>query len=177
MARQGSLGCACGDVKEKVAYNVKDFDKEVQEAGESSDKEKTYELPDGSIITVGSERLRCPEVLFQPSLVGKETSGIHDTIFQSIMKCEVDTPLRVSKLGLARTSSQSVDGLANMEAVVDFAKRCMHLKDAECYLQKMPTGHLCIDFAEPLRQSNPTVSASALAQLRQGKPAITAPGA
>jgi len=54
------------------------------------DKEKTYELPDGNIITVGSERFRCPEVLFQPSFVGKEASGIHDTTFQSIMKCDVD---------------------------------------------------------------------------------------
>merc|ERR1712007_28753 len=63
---------------------------EMKEAGESSDKEKTYELPDGNIITVGSERFRCPEVLFQPSFIGKEASGIHDTAFQSIMKCDVD---------------------------------------------------------------------------------------
>ncbi len=32
----------------------------------------------------------CPEVLFQPSFIGKEASGIHDTTFQSIMKCDVD---------------------------------------------------------------------------------------
>merc|ERR1712187_1032834 len=50
----------------------------------------TYELPDGNIITVGSERFRCPEVLFQPSFIGKEASSIHDTTFQSIMKCDVD---------------------------------------------------------------------------------------
>ena len=30
------------------------------------------------------------EVLFQPSFIGKESSGIHDTTFQSIMKCDVD---------------------------------------------------------------------------------------
>jgi len=29
-------------------------------------------------------------VLFQPKFVGKEASGIHDTTFQSIMKCDVD---------------------------------------------------------------------------------------
>ena len=45
---------------------------------------------DGNIITVGSERFRCPEVLFNPSFIGKEASGIHDTTFQSIMKCDVD---------------------------------------------------------------------------------------
>ncbi|CAE7363477.1 ACT1 [Symbiodinium sp. CCMP2592] len=75
---------------EKLCYIALDFDSEMKAASESSDKEKTYELPDGNIITVGSERFRCPEVLFQPSFVGKEASGIHDTTFQSIMKCDVD---------------------------------------------------------------------------------------
>merc|ERR1739846_257762 len=77
-------------VKEKLCYIALDFDTEMKAATESSDKEKTYELPDGNIITVGSERFRCPEVLFQPSMIGKEASGIHDTSFQSIMKCDVD---------------------------------------------------------------------------------------
>merc|ERR1719157_143481 len=84
------LDLAGRDVKEKLSYIALDFDTEMKEATESSDKEKTYELPDGNIITVGSERFRCAEVLFQPSFIGKEASGIHDTTFQSIMKCDVD---------------------------------------------------------------------------------------
>merc|ERR1711920_155448 len=59
-------------------------------AAEGSDREKTYELPDGNVIAVGSERFRCPEVLFQPSLVGKEASGIHEATFRSIMQCDID---------------------------------------------------------------------------------------
>jgi len=47
-------------------------------------------MGDGNVITVGNERFRCPEVLFQPSFIGKEASGLHDTTFQSIMKCDVD---------------------------------------------------------------------------------------
>jgi len=78
------------DVKEKLCYIALDFDTELKVATESSDNEKTYELPDGSMITLGTERFRCPEVLFQPSLIGKEASGIHETTFQSIMKCDVD---------------------------------------------------------------------------------------
>ena len=78
------------DVKEKLSYIALDYDTEMKAAAESSAQEKTYELPDGNIITVGSERFRCPEVLFQPTFIGKEGSGIHDTTFQSIMKCDVD---------------------------------------------------------------------------------------
>jgi len=55
------------DVKEKLCYIALDFDTEMKAATRSSD---TYELPDGNIITVGSERFRCPEVLFQPSIIG-----------------------------------------------------------------------------------------------------------
>ncbi|DAZ99140.1 TPA: hypothetical protein N0F65_010224 [Lagenidium giganteum] len=50
----------------------------------------SYELPDGNVIVIGNERFRTPEVLFQPSLIGKEASGIHDCTFQTIMKCDVD---------------------------------------------------------------------------------------
>merc|ERR1712222_59077 len=78
------------DVKEKLCYIALDFDTEMKSASESSDKEKTYELPDGNIISVGSERFRCPEVLFQPSLVGKEASGIHEATFRSMTQCDID---------------------------------------------------------------------------------------
>jgi len=61
-------------------------------------------LPDGQQITgrvflfkwkiyffwVAAERFRCPEVLFQPSFIGKEQSGIHSLTYDSIQKCDID---------------------------------------------------------------------------------------
>merc|ERR1712130_979889 len=54
------------------------------------DMEKSYELSDGQVITIGNERFRCPKALFQPSFLGMEACGIHETTYNSIMKCDVD---------------------------------------------------------------------------------------
>jgi len=77
------------DIKEQLTYVALDFDEEMQVSKEGR-VEKTYELPDGNVISVGNEIFRCPEVLFQPSLIGKETQGIHLQIFDSITSCDID---------------------------------------------------------------------------------------
>ena len=60
-------------------------------AAGDSDKEKSWELPDGNINTADAERFRCPQLPFQPSFIGKDTCGVHDTFLQRALRSASST--------------------------------------------------------------------------------------
>lgn len=69
-------------IKQTLGYVALDFYNE-------SKHEERYRLPDGEVITVGKERFKCTEVLFQPSLIDLgDIDGIHEAIVESISECD-----------------------------------------------------------------------------------------
>merc|ERR1712083_81481 len=78
------------NIKEQLCYVAMDYKKELANAEKSADLDKKFTLPDGQVIEIGDQRFRCPEVLFQPSLIGMESKGIDSLTYESVVKCDID---------------------------------------------------------------------------------------
>lgn len=49
-----------------------------------------YSLPGGREVPLTDERWKCPEALFNPSLVGLESLGVAGLVWESISRCDID---------------------------------------------------------------------------------------
>lgn len=71
---------------------------------EKEDQNREYQLPDGEKIQIGSSKFKAPEILFNPEckkkareylfmyylVIGSEELGVHDLLFNSIRKSDLD---------------------------------------------------------------------------------------
>ena len=58
---------------------------------------ETYTLPDGRTIKLSGERFEAPEVLFRPSLLGMDVSGIAEQVFKVINSAPMDDRKKLYK--------------------------------------------------------------------------------
>lgn len=50
----------------------------------------TFHLPDGEQIFLKDEKIKAPEILFNPEAIGVEYPGVHELVVNSIKKCDYD---------------------------------------------------------------------------------------
>jgi len=74
-------------IKEELCSVSMDFDNEVDVFG---GKEKTFDMPDGSQVTVHNQIIRCPELMFRPVMHNLEVKGLHELVHKTSMDCDVD---------------------------------------------------------------------------------------
>jgi len=77
-------------IKEKLCYVGYDLDVEKRLALETTVLIQKYELPDGRVIKLSSERFEAPEVLFNPHLLDLEDQGAADMLFGMIQEADID---------------------------------------------------------------------------------------
>ncbi|SPN97456.1 probable centractin (ro-4) [Cephalotrichum gorgonifer] len=80
-------------IKETTCYIARDPKREEKDwAGTKHDPSQIteYTLPDGHKLKMGAERFRAPEILFDPDIIGLEYPGVHQIVFESIQRTDLD---------------------------------------------------------------------------------------
>ena len=72
------------DIKEKLGYAVSDIKDAL--GNFKTTNEKTYEMPDGQCVTLGSESFRINEVFFAPSIIGKDCLSLQNAVAVAISR-------------------------------------------------------------------------------------------
>jgi actin-related protein len=101
------------NIKESLSYVALDFDQELDSINAYAAVEKTYTLPDGHPFSNTTFRVRCPEALFQPFLLGLDQPGVHEMIHSAIEKCDVDIRTDLYKNVVLSGGSTMFPGIAD----------------------------------------------------------------
>lgn len=81
------------NIKEKICYITSNPQRVLDDISATNNElEKTlYTLPDGNHVEIGAgPRVRAPEILFRPDIIGCEFEGVHDVLAYSIQKSDMD---------------------------------------------------------------------------------------
>jgi actin-related protein 2 len=78
------------EIKEKLCFISADIEMDRKISNDTTTYVVPHTLPDGRVIKVSGERFEAPEVLFQPHLLGSESKGLSDLIFDTIMKADIN---------------------------------------------------------------------------------------
>ena len=73
------------DIKEKSCYVSYDYEEELKYV-----EPYNYELPDGTHVIIKDQRIKYPEALFKPNLIGEGEAGLAEECYYSIQKCDID---------------------------------------------------------------------------------------
>merc|ERR1711907_908154 len=65
------------------------FDAEVERLKESTDPQQ-YTLPDGDVLTLRQQLVETPELMFKPTVDGKEMGGLAELVHQAVEDCPLD---------------------------------------------------------------------------------------
>jgi actin len=78
------------EIKKTLCYVAQDYDQEALMFDQSTDLNKNFTLPDGNTITIGKELIKCPEVLFNPELIDRQTPGVNKAVEDAVQKLDMD---------------------------------------------------------------------------------------
>eukprot|EP00949_MAST-11_sp_MAST-11-sp1_P001996 g1996.t1 len=142
-------------IKEDLCYVAYDPVRQEELVEENSIDTKTYSLPDGRQITVGAERFRAAEVLFNPSLVGTEYGGMHECLTNAVFKTDIDLRKTLFKDIVLAGGSTMLPGIGD-RLLSEVRKK---VQDSKCYEVQIRIS------APPNRQYLTWVGGSILASL------------
>ena len=78
------------ELKEKYCFVSNDIEYDRKLERETSFYNSYHLLPDETRIRISDEKFEAPEILFNPSLIGKEYEGIPEMMMKSINNCPID---------------------------------------------------------------------------------------